>query len=378
MNNLRVLHIVPWFPNPKNNIEGVFILEHLKELNKYCENKVLHIQFGDSNNETDRISNLEVNRVTLKPTLNKWLFKEKKATHFITKYLTEKQDNYDVVNFHITYPNAINITKLVSKFSTLKFCMMEHWSAYHTQFNLPKGNKGRKRIENIFNNNIPLFTVSNALGEDIKQFIGNAKKPFKVIPNCIDETEFNYKEKTNSNDFIFTSINNWSPMKNPFVIINAYAILKKKYNNLKLVLAGDGTLIPQMKNLVIELNLSSSVQFLGRIQKSEVVNILHNSNIYCQSSNYETFSSICLEALATGTPVLATNIGGMKDFVNKNNGSLVNTLEIKDWVNDMEQSYLNYDRFNRKKISTHCISKFNCKTIGELYYSELINIVNDK
>jgi len=375
MSNLRVLHIVPWFPNPKNDIEGVFILEHLKELNNLCQNKVLHIKFGESNSETDRISTLDVDRVTLKPFLNKWIFKEKKVIKFITKYLKQKQHEFDLVNFHITYPNAINITKLESKFSTLKFCMMEHWSAYHSHFHLSKGNKGRQRIENIFNNNIPLFTVSNALGEDIQQFIGNTNKPFTVIPNCINEADFKYKEKDHSNEFTFTSINNWSPMKNPLVLINAFAALIKKYSNIKLMLAGDGVLIPQMKNLVIELNLSNSVKFLGRIKKNEVVNILHNSNIYCQSSNYETFSVICLEALATGTPVLATNIGGMKDLVNENNGRLVSTLEVVDWANIMEKSYLNYGDFNKKEISTRCIAKFNSKVVGELYYSELIKIV---
>jgi len=377
MSKLRVLHIVPWFPNPKNNIEGIFILEHLKGLNKYCQNKVLHIQFGKSKNETDKISTLEVDRVTLKPILNKWIFKEKKTTQFITNYLSKNQDNYDLVIFHITYPNAINITKLVSKFSALKFCLMEHWSAYHAQFNLPKGNKGRQRIENIFNNDVPLFTVSNALGEDIKQFIGNTNKPYTIIPNCINENEFNYKEKANSNEFTFTSINNWSSMKNPFVLINALAILIKKHSNFKLVLAGDGQLMPQMKSLVNELNLSNSVQFLGRIQKNDVVNVLHHSNVYCQSSNYETFSVICLEALATGTPVLATNIGGMRDFINKENGRLIDTLEIEDWVSNMENIYLNYNNFNKRKISTNCIDKFNSTTVGELYYKQLQKIVHD-
>jgi len=377
MNKLRILHIVPWFPNPKNKIEGIFIAEHIKALNNHCSNHVLHINFGDKREvKKDKSQNISIDRITLKPLLNKWFLKEKLATKAIKAYLLENNTEFDVVNFYITYPNAISITKLAKHFPNLKFCMMEQWSAYHNQFHLPEKNKGRKRIENIFNNNIPLFTVSNALGEDIKKFIGDVNKPFIAIPNCVNENEFNYKEKANTTEFIFTSINNWSPMKNPFVLISAIAILIKKYSNIKLVLAGDGQLMPQMKSLVNELNLSNSVQFLGRIQKNEVVNVLHRSNVYCQSSNYETFSAICLEALATGTPVLATNIGGMKDFVNKNNGGLVDTLAVEDWANTMENIYLNYNNFNKKEISINCIDKFNSVAVGELYYKQLNKVVH--
>jgi len=378
MKNINVLHIVPWFPNPENKIEAIFIAEHIKALNKHCNNHVLHINFGNKKEQIkDIFQNITIDRITLKPILNKWLLKERLATKTIKVYLIKHHREFDIVNFYITYPNALSIKKMSEKFTNLKFCMMEQWSAYHTQFNLPKGNKGRKRIENIFNNDVPLFTVSNALGEDIKLFIGNTNKPYTVIPNCINENKFNYKEKANSNEFTFTSINNWSSMKNPFVLINALAIIIKKHSNFKLVLAGDGQLIPQMKSLVNELNLSNSVQFLGRIQKNDVVNVLHHSNVYCQSSNYETFSAICLEALATGTPVLATNIGGMRDFIYKENGRLIDTLEIEDWVSNMENIYLNYNNFNKRKISTNCIDKFNSTTVGELYYKQLQKIVHD-
>ena len=179
MSKLRVLHIVPWFPNPNNKVEGVFIAEHIKALNKFCDNKVLHYLFGNHRLiEEDNFEGIDIDRVTLKPILNKWIFKEKLVSKHIIKYLIREQSNFDLVNFYITYPNAILITDLSKQFPKLKFCMMEQWSAYHTQFGLAKENKGRKRIENIFKNNIPLFTVSKALGDDILSFIGDKERTF--------------------------------------------------------------------------------------------------------------------------------------------------------------------------------------------------------
>jgi glycosyltransferase involved in cell wall biosynthesis len=378
MNKLRVLHIVPWFPNPSNKTEGIFIAEHIKALNEHCTNLVLHIQFGIKKNiEQDSFENVKIERLTLKPLVNKWILKEKIAEKAITKYLKLERSNFDVINFYITYPNAIGINKMKDKFPELKFCMVEQWSAFHTHFNLSKGSKGRIRIENIFNNNIPLYTVSKALGKDIQNFISNTQRKFDVIPNCINVDVFTFKEKSNREYFTFTSINNWSRMKNPFTLIEAFKLLSKELMNIKLVLAGDGVLIPEMKKLVQDLNLTKVVEFKGRVSKNEVATLLHNSNIYCQSSNYETFSAICIEALATGTPVVATNIGGMKDFINKTNGFLVDDLKAENWFYTLKSSYLNYSKFNKKQISNECIKQFNSKSVGKLFYSKLVEVFNE-
>jgi len=379
MTKIRVLHITPWFPNAKNRTEGVFIAEHIRALNNYCINHVLHINFGKKKEEyKEKFQNISIDRVTLKPILNKWLLKEKLATKTIKAYLLKNNTEFDIVNFHITYPNAINIKKIASQFTKLKFCMMEHWSAYHTNFHLPEGNKGRLRIEKIFKNNIPLFVVSNALGQDIQSFTKNRNRSFSVIPNCINGNEFNYKVKTKSNPFRFTSINNWTVMKNPIVLIKAFQLLRNKYANVRLTLVGDGVLIPEMKKLVTDLKIEQSVEFKGKIPKDKVANELHKTSIYCQSSNYETFSVICIESLSTGTPVIATKIGGMLDFINSTNGILVQGLEVNNWFLALEKTYLNYSDYDNEKIAIDCKTKFNSTSIGELYFSKLNNIYSEK
>jgi glycosyltransferase involved in cell wall biosynthesis len=379
MSKLKVLHIVPWFPNSNNKIEGIFIAEHIKQLNNHCLNDVLHINFGRKKEKVkDECDGVSIDRITLKPILDKWIFKERLASKEIIKYLKKNQSSYDIVNFYITYPNAIGISKLKIKFPNIKFCMMEQWSAFHTEFRLPKGNKGRLRIESIFNNKIPLFVVSNALGQDILNFISDSKRAYKVIPNCVNGELFFHREKNTSKDFIFASINNWSEMKNPIVLIKAFKKVVDKYENVKLVLAGDGVLISEMKALINELDLGNKVDLKGRILKSQVIDELNNANIYCQSSNYETFSAICIESLATGTPVLATKIGGMKDFINKDNGELIEGMNVDSWFLAMEKNYLEYSRFNGLEISRNCLNLYNTHIVGELFFNALLKVYNEK
>lgn len=380
MNKLSILHIVPWFPNSINNIEGVFIVEHIKALNNHCKNEVLHVCFGEENKLENYVDEHDINvtRITTKLLVNKWKIKELIATRKIAKYLKRNNHNYDVVNFHVAYPNAVGINQLTKKHPNLKFIITEHWTAYRMGFDLPKGHRGRTRIENIFNNDIPLFVVSNALGEDIRSFIGDSKRKYSVIPNVIDCKNFTYKPKKTNSNFIFSSINNWNPMKNPLVLIQAFNLLLKKYSNVRLILGGEGSLIPEMKDLIDELGINESIKLIGRLTKNEVVGTLHQSNVYCQSSNYETFSVICAEALITGTPVIATNIGGMKDFINEKNGVLVDDLSVNNWFLAMESKYLNYGSTNNESIAKECESKFNSKAVGELYYSNIKQFLDEE
>jgi len=378
MNNLRVLHIVPWFPNEKNNTEAVFIVEHLKALNKFCYNEVLHISFGSSNfKNTYQTENIKTNRVNIKTYTSKWREKEFFAGIAVNKFLKKNNKTFDIINFHIAYPNAININEIKRKYPRLKYVITEHWTAYKNEFNLPKTNKGRLRIENIFNNQIPLFVVSKALGQNIRDFISKPDRKYIVIPNIIDCDNFTYKSKKNIGSFKFCSINNWNPMKNPFVLIKAFKQISDKYENTELILGGFGSIINEMQDLVRELGLFEKVQFRGRLDKQEVIELLQESNVYCQSSNYETFSVICAEAMAVGTPIITTNWGGVIDFVNQSNGTLVDDLEVESWFLAMEKNYMNSDSVNTKQISIDSRKKFNSNAVGELYYSELINIAND-
>ena len=145
-----------------------------------------------------------------------------------------------------------------------------------------------------------------------------------------------------------------------------------------MVLGGNGSMLNDMKRLVSELDLNERVNFTGRLSKDEVVNVLHSCNLYCQSSSYETFSVICAEALMTGTPVVVSNVGGVREFVNEFNGVLVDKLEVPDWTMALESCYSNYDKFNKNEISNQCIEKFNSESVGKLYYSELMKVVNEK
>lgn len=379
MKSLRILHITPWFPNENNPVNGIFILEHIKSLAPCAENHVYHIQFGKVDQEIEiKIEDISVIQKTLKPIVNKWWFKEKKVAKFVAETIANSQDDYDLVNFHIAYPNAIKIGDLKQAYPSLKFVITEHWSAYHENFNLLKGNKGRTRIESIFHHDIPLITVSTALKQDIENFSGKKQSQSFIIPNVIDTDLFYYRPPAENNLFTFVSINNWNPMKNPFVLIEAFAELYKNNKQIRLILGGAGSLMNEMLAMVARLELNDVITFKPNLSKSEVADTLSLANAYVQSSNYETFSVICAEALACGVPVIVSKMGGPLDFVDQKNGILVDDLSICSWTEALETMLVKRNDFDGKKIANEAAQRFNKSTVGKAYFNSLTQILDAK
>lgn len=81
----------------------------------------------------------------------------------------------------------------------------------------------------------------------------------------------------------------------------------------RLVLAGDGPLHQELERKTEELGLADVVTFLGF--RSDMSNLYHGADLTLCPSESETLSLLLLESLASGTPALATNVGGIPDIL---------------------------------------------------------------
>lgn len=88
-------------------------------------------------------------------------------------------------------------------------------------------------------------------------------------------------------------------------LINSFRLALEKYEALKLYIIGDGDLINELKSYVINNGMSESVYFLG--DKDNPFAYISKARALLNSSRRESFSNVVLEALACGTPVIATD-----------------------------------------------------------------------
>lgn len=91
-----------------------------------------------------------------------------------------------------------------------------------------------------------------------------------------------------------------------------------------LVLAGEGPERERVEALALELGLDGRVRFLGAQSRAAVFELFRAADASLLSSSWESFGLVVAEALAVGTPVLATNVGGVGEvLVDGRNGLLV-------------------------------------------------------
>jgi len=98
--------------------------------------------------------------------------------------------------------------------------------------------------------------------------------------------------------------------------------VSRKHPRCRLAIIGDGLSRSHFELFARELGISDRVDLMGIQPRTNVAEILNRSRLFLLSSISEGMRKVLLEALACGTPVVCTNVGGCRDVV-KNGGKLV-------------------------------------------------------
>ncbi len=141
---------------------------------------------------------------------------------------------------------------------------------------------------------------------------------FRVIPHGVDLAEiqkslnvdrFDLRNKLflSNTDKILITIGKLEEVKGYNFLIEAFAQVRSRIPNLYLLILGDGTQKENLISLAKKMNVSDSIKFLG-FQKN-VYDFLAIADIYILSSLSEGMPMVLLEAMATGLPVVSTNVG---------------------------------------------------------------------
>jgi glycosyltransferase involved in cell wall biosynthesis len=97
-----------------------------------------------------------------------------------------------------------------------------------------------------------------------------------------------------------------------------------RVEDVSLLVAGDGPDLPDVRLRAAQLGLDGRVRFLGPVGRDEVLELFRAADASLLTSSWENFPHTVVEALAVGTPVIATRVGGVPELVRDGeNGLLV-------------------------------------------------------
>ncbi|MBS4179156.1 glycosyltransferase family 4 protein [Lederbergia citrea] len=144
----------------------------------------------------------------------------------------------------------------------------------------------------------------------------------------IDKIKLREKYHYKNDAFLMFYAAEFNNNKNQQMLIKAIALLNVKVPNAKLLLAGEGPLIDQCKQLSVQLKIEGLVDFLGN--RDDIVSLLKLSDIAVASSLREGLPVNVMEAMASGLPIIAVNNRGHRELVlNNQNGWLVESNPIE-------------------------------------------------
>jgi glycosyltransferase involved in cell wall biosynthesis len=195
------------------------------------------------------------------------------------------------------------------------------------------------------------------------------QRHIEVLPLRIDFRKFSYKRRNISFPVQFIHIAYYSPIKGQDVMFAAFAKVSKEFD-CHLTVIGHGFDIPEVSNMLEQLNITDKVTFTGEIDQSRIPAYFSDAHILLHMARFETGCAVIQEAMASGVAVCGTRVGILSDIgdnyamvakpqnveditskimqVVKDEGLYERiTANAYEWIKtyDSEWSHRNYDRF---------------------------------
>lgn len=182
-----------------------------------------------------------------------------------------------------------------------------------------------------------IIAVSKAAKAFIEHFTDT---PIEVIPNGVDDKLFtpNWDKEELKAQFgiegkVVLYVSRMSYRKGPHVLLNAFSEIE----DATLVMVGSGELLPFLRAQAKFLGIEDRVKFLGYVNSKMLPKIFGMADVFVLPSiTAEAFGIVILEAMASGLPVVATNVGGIPEIIRESESGLLvspgNELELRNAI----------------------------------------------
>lgn len=225
-----------------------------------------------------------------------------------------KKEKFDILHLHEPFTPMLCMSALVQSSSI----NIGTFHAYHIK------SRGYKPLKPLFCKLLTKLDGKIVVSKPLYNFLNKyAPTDYQVIPNGIDTERFSSEGATRP-EFEDGKINilfvgRLEKRKGLGHLINACALLRKEFDNFRLIIVGPGKrLRPKYIEQIEELKLDNVV-FTNFVPFTELPEYYRTADIYCSpATGGESFGIVLLEAMSCGTPVVASNIDGYASVLRDN------------------------------------------------------------
>jgi glycosyltransferase involved in cell wall biosynthesis len=169
-----------------------------------------------------------------------------------------------------------------------------------------------------------LVTAHVCVSRDVAEFSTNPgglpRAKIRVIPNGVDFERFASAAPADLTQFgvprgsrVLLFVGRLDPQKGPLQLLQAAAELFADHGDLHVVMVGDGPLVSELREWTRARNWESRIHFAGR--QENVAGLMRAADLFVLPSQWEGLPNVVLEAMAAGTPIVATAAEGVRDLL---------------------------------------------------------------
>lgn len=164
---------------------------------------------------------------------------------------------------------------------------------------------------------------SNYMRSELQRLFGLPYEKINVIPNGVNlnmydgiEKDYDFRRRyAMDNEKIILFMGRLVYEKGIQTLISAMPKILNHYHDAKLLIAGKGGMIDELRNQVNYLGLGNKVYFTGYLGSKDVQKMYKCADVSVFPSTYEPFGIVALEAMLSGTPVVVSDVGGLNEIV---------------------------------------------------------------
>ncbi|SCL75219.1 GDP-mannose-dependent alpha-(1-6)-phosphatidylinositol monomannoside mannosyltransferase [Methanoculleus chikugoensis] len=262
-------------------------------------------------------------------------------------------------------------------------------SVHGTDVNIAAKNRVLGWVTRIVTRNSgKILTNSTYTRELFVSIDPSAESKIEVIPMGVDvelfQNPLNGNPKEKSGDPYILYIGRLIDWKGLEYLIDAFAIVSRRIPGAKLIIGGEGPEEEQLKQQVKDLGLNDSVRFVGLIKSSDLSRYYHEAAVFVLPSiqaegQTEGLGVVLLEAMACGTPVVGSNVGGIPDIIQDEwNGYLVqerSPSELAERIIALLENQTVREQFKENGLQT-IYEHFSWRQISTKFTQTYVQLVN--
>lgn len=176
------------------------------------------------------------------------------------------------------------------------------------------------------------IAISPYVAEEFQSKFGTLESNFSIVENPISGSYYQIDDKVTFNQILCPAL--VRPLKNQRTLIEALNLIDLEEYNTEVVFAGgikDNSYFEQLLEIACKKDLEDRVKFVGHVSQERLMELYEESTIVCLPSLQETAPMVVAEGMASGTPVVASDVGGVSYMIeNGKSGYLFNPTDEKE------------------------------------------------